>query len=430
MDRRAFLFSTASLALAPAQNAIQTGADPLAGGDPAANDTIFSAWRAAFLATAEARGLPRDKTAEILADLTPDPSVAVRDQRQPEFSLLFSRYVETTVSESRIDDGKAMRASTAPWLDPIAAEYGVTAQIILSIWGIESGYGQHQGEDDVIRSLATLAAEGRRRAFFEDELAGALKILFSGAATRDQLKGSWAGAMGQTQFTPLDYLAYAVDGDGDGRADIWGSAPDALASSANFLLRKGRWRPGQRPQQEVFLPTEGFDYSLLEGPALTPSQWSSLGVQPAPAPPFTADELETQTSLFAPMGWKGPAFLAFPNHAAIKAYNNSTAYALSVGLLADRIGGAGPLAQAWPEDAPISLADRLQAQQALSAMGYYTGQIDGLLGASTRKAARLWQARKGLPADGYLSNALVQELKADAPATPSQALAGASAGAT
>lgn len=427
MDRRTFLFSTASMALAPAQNIIQAGASPVTGSDPAANDTIFAAWRAAFIETAQARGLPKDRTAEILEHIAPDPIVAGRDQRQPEFSLLISHYVETTVSLTRIEDGKARRVSMAPWLDRISAQYGVSGEIILSIWGIESGYGEHQGEEDVIRSLATLAAEGRRRAFFEDELTGALRILFSGAATRNQLKGSWAGAMGQTQFTPLDYLTYAVDGDGDGRADIWGSAPDALASTGNFLMRKGKWRTGERPQQEMRLPTQGFDYALLEGPALTPSQWLSLGVEPAAGPPILPAEAQTPATLLAPMGWQGPTFLAFPNHSAIKTYNNSTAYALSVGLLADRIAGGAPLVQPWPKDEPTTLADRLQAQQALTALGFYTGQIDGFLGTSTRKATRLWQSRVGLPADGYLSNALIQQLKAEAPAAPTPPQQAASA---
>jgi len=413
MDRRAFLFSTAWLAVAPAPDAFKdpTGTAPSA---PPPADTVFDAWRAAFIEKAAAAGLARDQVAAALQDVTPDPHVIALDQRQPEFSKPISSYLDATVSASRIAQGQAHLAAVQSWLPPIVAQYGVPGEILVSIWAVESGFGQLQGEDDVIRSYATLAAEGRRRPFAEEELIGALRILFSGEATRAQLKGSWAGAMGQTQFTPLDYLTYAVDGDGDGKRDIWGSAPDALASTANFLAKKGRWRTGQSAQIEVAIHAPGFDYALVEGAAKTPAEWAALGVRPADGQPIPPADQDVPATLIMPMGWQGPGFFAFPNHMAIRSYNNSTSYALAVGLLADRIAGAGPLVQAWPADQPTSLDDRKAAQQALASLGYYSGEVDGLLGAGTRKAARLWQASQGLPPDGYLSYALIQQLKAQA----------------
>ena len=425
MDRRAFLFSTAWLAVAPAPDMFQS-AQSLGGGvlPGPASDTVFEAWKSAFIEKAVAQGLPRDRVVGALAGVISDPHVVALDQRQPEFSKPISGYINSTVSTGRVADAQSRLATIRAWLDPIAEHYQVPAEILVSIWAVESGFGQMQGGDDVIRSYATLAAEGRRQQFAEDELIGALRILFSGEATRGQLKGSWAGAMGQTQFTPLDYLAYAVDGDGDGKRDIWGSAPDALASTANFLVKKGHWQAGQSAQIEVAVHAAGFDYALVEGPAKTPGEWAALGVTPVEPGRVRDADRGAAATLIMPMGWQGPGFFAFPNHMAIRTYNNSTSYALAVGLLADRIAGGGPLVQAWPVDQPISLDDRKAAQQSLTALGYYSGVIDGLLGTGTRKAARLWQQSQGLPPDGYLSYVLIQRLKAQtgismAPASPS-----------
>jgi lytic murein transglycosylase len=419
MDRRAFLFSTAWLSVAPASNLLQApGRGDEYAGASLEQAGVFDAWRAAFIPKAVAAGLGETEVRAALAGVTPDPHVIVLDQRQPEFSRPISGYLQSTTSPDRVADGRSHMAAARPWLDPIVELYQTQGEVLVAIWAVESAFGVSQGDDDVIRSMATLAAEGRRRAFAEDELVGALRILSSGEATRSQLKGSWAGAMGQTQFTPLDYLTYAVDADGDGRRDIWGSSADALGSSANFLVKKAHWRPHESTQAEVVVPRSGFDYGLIEGPSKLPAEWAALGVIRADHGQFAAADQAAPATLLMPMGWQGPGFLAFPNHMAIRAYNNSTSYALAVGLLADRIGGGEPMVQTWPLDQPISLADRVAAQQALTSLGLYAGQADGLLGTATRKAARLWQSSQGLPADGYLSFALIQRLKTQVGVAP------------
>ena len=410
MDRRSFLLSTAWLAVAP-----EPSLQPPLGETPHEAQTAFASWRDGFVARAAAQGLPEDQVRAALSGVTPDPDVLARDGRQPEFSRTVGDYVAQTAGPEKVGEGQTERERALSWLTPIASAYGTGPDVLVAIWGVESAYGRLQGDSDVIRSMATLAAEGRRRSFAESELMGALRILISGEVGRDRLKGSWAGAMGQTQFTPLDFLAYAVDGDGDGRRDIWGSSPDALGSTANFLTKKARWTPGGSAQVEVTLPGPGFDYALIESAERTPRDWAALGVTPATGRYLRPGDADAPADLIAPMGWKGPAFLTFPNHRAIKVYNNSTSYALGVGLLAARIGGEGPLVRDWPSEPPLALADRVAAQAALMAEGFYGGPPDGRFGPDTRRAARLWQAREGLPADGYLSFDLVQRLKAAAP---------------
>ena len=416
MDRRLFLFSSAGFAVAP--QPYQPG--DLGGGSsgdvmpPPALDPAFEAWKESFIPKAVAQGSSEAQVRAELMGLAPDPKVIALDGKQPELSRPISDYLASAVSDARIAQGQAKMAANAAALTPLIDHYQVPGEIIVAIWGMESNFGANQGGFDVIRSLATLAAQGRRRGFAEGQLLAALRIVFSGEATRGQLKGSWAGAMGQTQFTPDDYLSFAVDGDGDGRRDIWGSSADALASTANFLSRKAAWRAEESWAREVVVPQQGFDYALVEDAGRHPSEWAALGVRaPDGLAARPADETEV-AKLLMPMGWQGPGFLAYPNHYAIRAYNNSTSYALAVGLLADRIGGAGPLVQPWPADQPTTLADRIAAQQALAQLGFDPGGIDGAIGTGTRKAAKLWQASQGLPADGYLSAALMQRLKAQA----------------
>jgi lytic murein transglycosylase len=288
----------------------------------------------------------------------------------------------------------------------------VPREILLGVWALESGFGAIQGDYDTVRSLATLAAQGRRRAWAEGELIATLRIIQSGEWPRSRLRGSWAGAMGETQFIPSTFLSTAVDEDGDGRRDIWNSSADALASAANLLAKAG-WVRGQSWAREVTVPA-GFDYSLTEGPRETPGWWAEKGVKRADGLPWNDADAAAQAQLVAPAGANGPLFLLFPNHFAIRKYNNSLAYALGVGLLADRFSGGGQLGRAWPAETPLSLVDRMTAQRALAALGFDPGAADGVVGMNTRSALRAWQKARGLTADGYLSIDMVQRLSAEA----------------
>jgi lytic murein transglycosylase len=338
------------------------------------------------------------------------------DQRQPELSKPIGAYIRGVVADDRITMGQSRRSSL-PALASIEARFGVPGQVLIAIWGVETGFGAVVGQYDVIRSMATLAAQGRRRAWAEAQLFAALRMITTGEATREQLKGSWAGAMGQTQFLPETYVSTALDFDGDGRRDIWGSTADALGSAANLLVKSG-WKPSQPWAREVLLPP-GFDFGLSEGPNQSPNAWSGLGVRPADGWGWALADQGLAASLILPAGAKGPAFLIFANHMAIRSYNNTMVYALSVGLLADRIAGAAPLVTRWPVEVALSSADRFGAQLALAQLGYDVGEADGVIGLRTRKALRSWQRSVGVPADGYLTLEGVQALMASALMLPS-----------
>jgi lytic murein transglycosylase len=368
----------------------------------------FDAWRSDFLGRAPAQW--RAALERELRGVTPDAGVITSDLGQPEFSRPISQYVAGAASAQRVANGRSARASV-PQLPAIEQRYGVPAEVLVAIWGMESAYGQIKGDKDVIRSLATLAAQGRRRAWAEEQLIASVRMIEEGYATRAQMRGSWAGAMGHTQFIPGTYLTHAQDGDGDGDRDIWNSPADALASAAQ-LLRASGWRPGVSWHQEVILPA-AFDYSLSETRAMTPTAWSELGVRPATGA-WTSADAAAEARLLLPSGARGPAFLAYPNHFTIRAYNNSIAYALGIGMLADALRGAPALRTAWPEETPLSLADRRAAQAALTQLGYNPGPIDGVIGGGTRTALRAWQQARNRPADGYLDAATIAALRREA----------------
>nr|WP_295107415.1 lytic murein transglycosylase [uncultured Caulobacter sp.] len=380
-----------------------------------AGELAFDTWLLDFRRRALAAGLSPQLLDRELSGVTPDPKVISLDSRQPEFSKPVGAYIAGVISDDRVAVGRRKRDELA-FLPTIEARYGVPRDILLAVWAMESAFGQLQGNFDVVRSMVSLAADGRRRAWAEGELIAALKIIDSGEVTRAQLKGSWAGAMGQTQFIPSSYRATAVDFDGDGKRDIWGSDADSLASAANLLARGG-WKPGAGWAKEVILPA-GFDYSVTEVEKQIPAWWEARGVRRADGLPWTAADAASPAVLILPSGAAGPAFLALPNHFAIRTYNNSTSYALGIGLLADRFGGGGPLVTAWPVETPLALADRMAAQIALARVGFNPGPADGVIGAGTRKALRAWQQSQQLPADGYLSNDMVARLKAQAGITP------------
>ena len=378
---------------APARTAPQAGAD----------QPGFEGWKQGFLAR---HGGPRRALYEQqLFGLTPDPDVVRLDGSQPEFSRPAGDYVRSATSAARIAEGKN-RTDAVPW--SVTQRFGVPTEILIGIWAQESSFGRIQGTKDVIRSLATLAYDGRRRAWAEGQLKEALDIVIDGRRDRSGLLGSWAGAMGQTQFMPDNYLRLGVDQDGDGKVDIWGSNADALASAANLLAQAG-WKRGQRWGYEVVLP-QGFDYAEAEGPRHPWSWWAARGVTLAGGGVPNAAEAAEEAVVLLPQGARGPAFLALPNHYVIRRYNNSVSYALAIGLIADGIEGRPGLVASWPNDAPLSRDQRIGAQAALTRMGYDTGGVDGVVGSNTRAALRRWQAANGRIADGYLTAALADEL--------------------
>jgi lytic murein transglycosylase len=428
MDRRVFLALVAAGFGASAIAQVSTVAPPdlAPSGSPSAADLLgvtgegyFIDWLNGFYAQALAAGIDRGVLDTAFSGLSPDPWVLALDTRQPEFARPVSDYVRAAMAPERIATGR-QQMQAIPQLQTIEAVWGVPREILIAIWAMESGFGAHTGGMDVIRSLASLAALGRRRPWAEGELLACLKIIATGDAPRERLRGSWAGAMGQTQMLPSTYLAFAADGDGDGRRDIWNSAPDALASAANLLSHVG-WRRDEGWAREVILPP-GFDYGLTEGAPDVPYGWAGRGAARADGLSWSAAEAAAPCILLLPTGARGPAFLALPNHFVIRKYNNALAYALSVGLLADAFAGAAPLRTPWPLETTLSLNDRLAAQSALASLGYNPGNADGVIGVSTRQALRAWQANHHLPADGYLSADMVLRLKAAVAAPTPQTL--------
>jgi membrane-bound lytic murein transglycosylase B len=374
----------------------------------------FDRWVQEFWPTASAEGISRATYEAAFRGVTPDPAVLEKARYQPEFVKPMWDYIASGVSEKRIVNGRAMLARHAELLDGIERTYGVDRHIVAAIWGMESSYGEVLGNPkivkSVVRSLATLAyADPRRAKFGRTQLVAALKILQRGDISLAGLTGSWAGAMGHTQFIPTTFEAYAVDFDGDGRRDIWNSVADALASTANYLNKSG-WVPGKTWGYEVVLP-HGFDYRLADTETeRTLAEWERLGVRRARGERFPRPE--DNGILIAPAGARGPAFLLLRNHYVIKRYNNATSYALAVGHLADRLRGGQTFAQAWPaEERPLTDAERAELQQLLARVGLYNGAIDGKIGPQSREAIRAFQSGRGMPADGFVGLRLLETLR-------------------
>jgi membrane-bound lytic murein transglycosylase B len=370
----------------------------------------FESWLATFRARALAAGVEAGLFDRVFANLEPDPSIIEADRSQPEFSRPVWEYLDGALSATRVRKGQALLSEHRALLDRIERQYGVDRAALVAVWGMESNFGQFMGSKSVIRSLATLAHEGRRPAFAEEQLLAALQILGHGDIQPAGMLGSWAGAMGQTQFIPTTYNTHAVDFDGDGRRDIWNSSADALASAAHYLQASG-WQAGQPWGFEVTLP-QGFDYALAD-PALRKPlrEWQALGVNTGRV---DARLLDQSAALLLPAGHRGPAFVTLPNFRAILKYNNSSSYALAIGLLGERFAGGGQIAASWPRnDLPLSRSERIELQEALAARGYQPGAADSIIGANTRNAIRAFQKDQGLPADGYPTTALLKKLRED-----------------
>jgi lytic murein transglycosylase len=331
------------------------------------------------------------------------------DRAQPECTRTVWDYLDRAVPPQRVALGQDKLLQVRVEADAAAARYGVPPDILVAIWGVESNYGANYGSIPTIDALATLGFEGRREDWARGQLLAALKILQNGDIDRAQMKGSWAGAMGQTQFLPSVYLAYAVDADGDGRRDIWGSMADVMASTANFLASSG-WQAGQPWGVEVRLPP-GFDFGRADAAVRQPTaQWAAEGVRTVDgaALPEFAD-----ATIALPAGASGPVFLVGPNFRAILRYNNSTSYALAVGLLAQRLIGGPGVQTPWPRDLPALTRSQLLAlQTALNQRGFPSGTPDGVMGPATRDGLRRYQRSVGLPADGYPTLDLLARLQA------------------
>jgi len=360
-------------------------------------------------AEATRQGVPAAIADRAFQGLTPDQKVVDLDGRQPEFSLTYAKYVGGTVSADRIAKGQQRMAQHRALLDALQAEYGVPPQYIMAFWGIETNYGTYMGDFRVVRSVATLACMTKRTAFFSNETVQALRILNMNHMTSEQMRGSWAGAMGNMQFMPSTFTKWAVDRDGNGRIDIWTSLPDAFASAANFLRGIG-FKPGLPSSEEVFLP-KGFALDQADSTIEKPVKaWAAMGVKKAGGGPLPVSD--EPASILLPAGFRGPAFIIYPNFKAVMNWNRSTLYALSVGILARQIAGGPGVQQAAPEDdQPISRDTVIDIQNRLARLGLYKDDTDGLLGPKTRSALRLFQQQTSLPADGHPSAETVRRLQ-------------------
>lgn len=367
----------------------------------------FDHWVAGVWPDARRAGVSRRTFDAAFRGVRPDESVYESAGNQPEFVKPIWEYLERAVSDKRVKNGKEKLRTFHNILNAIEGVYGVPRYVVLAIWGMETNYGGYMGNKNVIEALATLGYRGRRQRFGRKQLIAALQILERGDTTPDRMSGSWAGAMGHTQFIPTTYNAYAVDFDGDGRRDIWDTIADALASTASYLRVSG-WRPDLRWGYEVQLPPN-FDYSLIESGKKTVKQWRDLGLR---RPGARMEHANEQANLLLPAGANGPAFLVFKNFRAIKRYNNSDAYALAVGHLSDRISGNPPFTQGWPtNDAPLTRSQRKEVQSLLIRAGYAIGGVDGKIGRKTRAAIRHYQRKKGVTPDGFASMLLLERLR-------------------
>jgi membrane-bound lytic murein transglycosylase B len=375
-------------------------------GPPAAS---FAAWRDGFRARALAQGIRPQVFDAAFQGVGVSAEVVRLDGRQAEFTKPIWEYLDGAASSARIEGGRAERARRATTMAAIESRYGVDASVVLAIWGLETNYGANRGSMQVVESLATLAYEGRRRDWAEEQLLAALLILQAGDIDPSRMRGSWAGAMGHTQFMPVSYLTYAVDFTGDGRRDIWSDDPtDALASAANYLARSG-WIRGQPWGLEVRLP-QGFNYGSADQSNIRPvSDWRARGVTLVNG---AALPDHGPAAILAPAGAMGPAFAVFPNFFVIKKYNNATSYAMGVGHLGDRIRGGGPIQGAWPRgERELSRTEKIELQERLIARGHDTGATDGVIGPNTISAIRAFQTSQGLTPDGFATATLLARLR-------------------
>jgi membrane-bound lytic murein transglycosylase B len=358
---------------------------------------------------AQANGVSRAAFDASFASYSSLSEVMELTRKQPEFTQTVQAYVDRRVTDAQAGKGQGMAREWAQTLAGVEQRFGVQSEVVLAIWGMETNFGGFMGGTNTIHALATLTENNYRADFFRKELITALRIVSDGHVTPNNMVGSWAGAMGHTQFMPSSFMSYAIDYNGDGRKDIWNSVPDALGSTANYL-KAFNWRPGETWGYEVKLPS-GFNFAAARQMEKAPlSQWSQMGISRVSGKAFPRGT--DMARLYMPAGASGPAFLLLPNFDVIKRYNNSDSYALAVGHLADRILGTGGFATPWPAgDYALSKAQRAELQTLLSRRGYDVGTPDGVVGPKTRAAVLAFQAASGLPADGYVSGLVLERLK-------------------
>ncbi len=401
---RALVWVSAILALTGSLAFAASGPKPT----PSALDRAFRAYIAGLRPMAETLGVSRKTFDRAFAGVAFDPRVVAETKQQAEFTIPIWDYIGTAVSPDRIAGGRDKAKTVAPWLDKASRIYGVDPGILMGIWGLETDFGASPGSFDIVRSLASLAFMRLRDDYFRDELLSALVILEERDIAPRAMVGSWAGAMGQTQFMPSSFLAYAVDFEGHGRRDIWTSAPDAIGSTANYLAGKG-WTRDLPWGFEVTLPP-GFALSDADSARAAPfAAFAARGVLRADGKPFPA---AGEGRLLIPAGLKGPIFLVTGNFEVIKSYNSSTAYALAVALLRDAIRGGTGLVAPWPRSDVALKPDEVRTLQLkLKDMGYDPGDIDGMVGEALRGAVRKYQQRNGLPPDGYADADLLKRIE-------------------
>ena len=409
MRRLTVLATAAVLGFAPALAQQTTGSINAASARtpaprPATSDG-FERFTRELWPLAQARGISRPTFDLAFRGVTPDPSIVALTKKQSEFVAPIWTYLDNAVGGSRIGRGREMAQAHAGILSQIEARYGVPREVVLGVWGMETNFGSFKGDKDTIRSLATLAQIRYRGDFFRDELLVALELLEKGYVERGELRGSWAGAMGHTQFMPSSYMKYAVDFSGDGHADIWTSTGDALASTANYLKGYG-WQPGLPWGLEVAVP-DGFDHRRSTGSF---ASFVAAGVRRMDGRALPSSG---EARLFYPAGHTGPALLLTANFDVIKKYNSSDAYAMAVGHLGDRIAGRPALQADWPKREPrLDKAGIIDVQRRLKGLGLYSQDADGRIGTGTREAVRQYQLQTGALADGYPTPALLARMRA------------------
>ncbi|MDJ1015502.1 MAG: lytic murein transglycosylase [Paracoccaceae bacterium] len=373
------------------------------------SNIAFARWIDRFRQRARAAGIRESVLDQAFRGVRYNTDVITRDRNQSEFTKQIWDYLDSAASQTRVRNGKAALNENRRLLERIEARYEVEAEVVVAVWGLESAYGAYRGTTPIIEALATLAFDGRRGRFFEAQLIAALKIIQSGDVRPRDMQGSWAGAMGHTQFIPTSYLEYAVDFTGDGKRDIWSDNPaDALASTAAYLARFG-WTKGQPWGVEVRLP-RGFDFGLTgERIKKSPRDWAAMGVRD------TSGRIvpnHGRASILLPAGAQGAAFMIFDNFHVIERYNTADAYVIGVGHLSDRIAGAGPIRAGWPrDDRNLRFAEKKEMQQLLTKRGFDTDGVDGIIGPNTIAAIRRFQSSLGLIPDGYASFDILKRLR-------------------